>query len=81
MESAFRVAASLPHGTSTRRYTTDEWEQIKPRIQQLYIQEDLTQEQVIHILWKEGFTISYVVPFPILIESVDEAETYLGRSS
>jgi len=52
----------------------------KPRIQQLYIQADLTQKDVINLLRKEGFHVSYVVLFPIT-EIVSEAETNPGRSS
>jgi hypothetical protein len=63
MESAFRVAASAPHGTRdyAPRYTTDEWEAMKPKIQQLYVQDEKTLQQVINMLQRHhGFTASYV---------------------
>ncbi|KAF8846689.1 hypothetical protein BDZ45DRAFT_637914, partial [Acephala macrosclerotiorum] len=61
MESAFRVPTSLPDGNReyARRYTSDEWEAMKPKIQELYVQDEKTLQQVIHILERGyGFTAS-----------------------
>jgi hypothetical protein len=67
MESAFRLSASAPQGTReyAHRYTSDEWEIIKPKIEQFYVQEKKTLQQVIHILEQQyRFTASYVALFP-----------------
>ena len=43
----------------TRKYTSDEWETIKPRVEQLYLKESHTLKQLMAILKEEyGFVAS-----------------------
>ena len=43
----------------TRRYTSDEWETIKPRVEQVYVKESHTLRQLMAILKeKYGFVAS-----------------------
>jgi Clr5 domain len=71
MESAFRLAPSAPRAAReyAPRYTADEWEAIKPAIQQLYVEDEKTLQQVIDTLQRDNaFAASYVLlPFPGLI--------------
>jgi hypothetical protein len=56
MEAAFRLPASGVSGYAPR-YTPDEWETIKPKIERLYVQEKQTLQQVAQLLKQEdGFT-------------------------
>jgi hypothetical protein len=83
MESAFRVAASVPHGTRdyAPRYTYDEWEAVKPKIQQLYVQDEKTLQQVIRILQRDhGFAASYV-SLSLCEQFWTRLRLHIGRSS
>jgi hypothetical protein len=58
------------------KYTSEEWERMKPKIQQLYLQKEKKLSQVIRILNEEhGFTASYVVPFIFPLKLLDDTET------
>jgi hypothetical protein len=55
----------LPNGPvgavreQSRRYTSDEWETMKPRVEQLYVKERHTLKQLMVVLKEEsGFTAS-----------------------
>ncbi|KAE9371846.1 hypothetical protein N431DRAFT_377881 [Stipitochalara longipes BDJ] len=56
MESTFRLSASAPQGTHeyAPRYTSDEWESVKHKVRQLYVQEQKTLQEVMYILEHEG---------------------------
>ncbi|PMD53284.1 uncharacterized protein K444DRAFT_172372 [Hyaloscypha bicolor E] len=59
MESTFRLPAPTSHGPReyAPRYTSDEWEDMKPKIERLYVLEQKTLQEVTHALEHEyGFT-------------------------
>jgi len=66
MESAFRLTAPVSQGTReyAPRYSAEEWDAVRPRIQQLYVTERATLEQVMRVLQDEsGFYASCVISF------------------
>jgi hypothetical protein len=57
MDTSFMLSG--PALEQTRRYTSDEWETIKPRVEQLYVKESHTLKQLMGTLKKKyGFIAS-----------------------
>ena len=57
MDTSFMLTG--PVLEQTRKYTSDEWETIKPRVEQLYLKESHTLKQLMAILKEEyGFVAS-----------------------
>jgi hypothetical protein len=59
MESTFRLPAPTSHGPReyAPRYTSDEWEDMKLKIERLYVLEQKTLQEVMHALKHDhGFT-------------------------
>lgn len=78
MESLFLLPASEGARKSRKcapKYPKPQWEAIKPKIQQLYIQEWKTAKEVLAILKQEdGFVASYVVSLCLFLKFPNEAE-------
>lgn len=79
MESTFRLPAPTSHGPReyAPRYTSDEWEDMKLKVERLYVLEQKTLQEVMQALEHEyGFTPTYVLPFSeFVFKAADMAKT------
>jgi len=57
---AIQSEGSGPRQGSARRYSIGQWEQMKPTIQELYINQNRTTKEIVSILKKAGFVVSCV---------------------
>jgi hypothetical protein len=66
---------------SARRYSTGQWEDLKPTIQTLYINQNRTTKEIVSTLKKAGFVVSCVCYHSQKRTQWRLTDYYLGKDS